>query len=511
MSLFSASSRVSVRDNLALLCLAALAIGLVVVRMRVQSITIDEANVALGYVIDPRPMQWTPTDENHVLSTALERLTLSVFPLSELTIRIPALLGATLYICAALSFCLRLTTRKILQLPLFLCLVLNPLILDFLVIARGYCLAMGFLLAAITLIADTLLGDESTAVQANLRSRCVWVSVLAALSVASNFAFTIVNAATLLLFCLWAAKRFGKGFASLAASCFLPGLAIGLVLCLTALWNPISHVDPAVGTRSLREMWRIMVAASFDNLNPEVVNPLLLVWTSHIRLVLPYLSVVAFVVLLAGVAIRRRDPADTHAHRLWSLARLLASIAALTLLLHWIALRTLHILLPKGRASLFLVLLLTLLFGVALAFWVHSTGRRAWSVVSGFGTAVLLAVAIYFIGCLRMTYFEEWRYDSATRQLYWILTGLHERCGITRFAVDWRYHSPVNFYRAAYGRYSLPEFPMVPSSDIPADRDAYALFYSTSEYLIQSQRLQVVYHDDESGAAIAIRQCEASK
>src|ERR1051326_6222090 len=226
MSLFSASSRVSVRDNLALLCLAALAIGLVVVRMRVQSITIDEANVALGYVIEPRPMQWTPTDENHVLSTALERLTLSVFPLSELTIRIPALLGATLYICAALSFCLRLTTRKILQLPLFLCLVLNPLILDFLVIARGYCLAMGFLLAAITLIADTLLGDESTAVQANLRSRCVWVSVLAALSVASNFAFTIVNAATLLLFCLWAAKRFGKGFASLAASCFLPGLAI---------------------------------------------------------------------------------------------------------------------------------------------------------------------------------------------------------------------------------------------------------------------------------------------
>src|SRR5207253_3037086 len=136
-------------------------------------------------------------------------------------------------------------------------------------------------------------------------------------------------AATLLLFCLWAVKRFGKRFASLAASCFLPGLAIGFVLCITTLWNPISHVDPAVGTRSLGEMWRIITTASFDDLNPEVVNPLLIVWTSHIRLVLPYVSVVAFVVLLAGVAIRRRDPADTHAGRLWALTRLLASIAAL--------------------------------------------------------------------------------------------------------------------------------------------------------------------------------------
>jgi hypothetical protein len=188
------------------------------------------------------------------------------------------------------------------------------------------------------------------------------------------------------------------------------------------------------------------------------------------------------------------------------LTRLLAAIAALTLVLHWIALHTLHISLPKGRSSLFLILLITLLFGAALVLRLQS-----WSPTTFGCVGVLLLVAIYFMGCLRIGYFKEWRYDADTKQIYWILSDLHRRCGITRFVADWRYYSPLIFYRAADGNHSLPEFPMTASGEIPTDRDAYALFYATSEDFIKKQNLQVLYHNNESGAAIAIRGCEARR
>jgi len=373
---------------------------------------------------------------------------------------------------------------------------------------------------AIALIADTVLADGPGG-QANLRRRCVWVSVLTALSAASNFSFAFVNAITLLLFFLWVAAEFRKsgrgGYTSLAVSCFLPGIVVGFVLCASSFWSPQSRAD--LGAQSLKEMWSVIMAASFDDLNPEVLNPRLIVWLNHIQPWLPYIWIAAFVVLLAGVEMNSRDSADSNLHRLRGLTRLLAVIAALTFLLHWIAFHTLHISLPRGRSSLFLVLLFTLLFGAALAVRLHpAASAQPAGRVRGFLQSdlsrscclgVLIVVAIYFIGCLRISYFKEWRYDADTKQLYWMLSDLHRRCGITHFAVDWRYHSSLNFYRAAYGKYSLPEFPMVTSGELPADRDAYALFYPTSQDFIEKQRLQVLYHSDESGAAIAIRGCQA--
>lgn len=476
------------RAPVALLCFAVAAVCLVVARAHVQSVTLDEADSYLLFAGESWPSQWYPSSGNHVLNSALAKFVTAVFPLSELTARVPAIAGAILYIGSAFYLCLLVTDRKLLRFSLFICLVCNPMVLDYLVAARGYSLAVGFLMAAIAVIA----GAMSAGNDDGLRHKCAWVSVLLALSCAANFSFAIANGITLLMFFWWAGRR--AGYARMAPVCFLPGIAAGLVAGgAVALEYPKSQLY--FGSHSLVEMWNGITAASFDELNPEVVNPMLLLPLSKIQEVLPYIAVLTAVMLFAGVEIGRSQ--NRGADWLLALMRLLAGIAVLTLLAHWIAFHTIHLLLPKSRTGLFFVPLCTLIFGVALSL------RFRW-----WGAVVLMLMGVYFLGCLRLSYFKEWKFDGDVKPVYWILNDLNHRCGFTEFATDWRYGSPLNFYRRVYANSTLPAFTGL-SMPFPTNKDVYVLNFPTTEDFIRKQELKVVYHNEQTDTVVAIRECGA--
>jgi hypothetical protein len=120
----------------------------------------------------------------------------TIFPFNELTTRMPAILGAAVYIGSAAYLCVLLTARRLLQFALFVCLAFNPLVLDYLVAARGYSLALGFLAAALALFSRAVLTKPAD-VQAQ------WISILLALSFAANFSFGIADGTVLLFAFLW--------------------------------------------------------------------------------------------------------------------------------------------------------------------------------------------------------------------------------------------------------------------------------------------------------------------
>jgi hypothetical protein len=74
-----------IKSNIALLCLAALAISLVVARACLQSVTIDEAHSCLGFARGSWLGLWYPGYPNHLLNSLLERPITTVFGLNELT------------------------------------------------------------------------------------------------------------------------------------------------------------------------------------------------------------------------------------------------------------------------------------------------------------------------------------------------------------------------------------------------------------------------------------------
>ena len=120
----------------------------------------------------------------------LMRLFTSVFGLSHLTVQAPALIGAALYICAAYCLCRLIARDWRLQWPLFVCLVYNPFIFDFLVVTRGYSLAMAFLLGAIGIPAYFVL-ENMNGREKSMNTACVLSSLCAGLSFAAKLLFCI--------------------------------------------------------------------------------------------------------------------------------------------------------------------------------------------------------------------------------------------------------------------------------------------------------------------------------
>ena len=147
------------------------------------------------FVAPTAPYHYSAGSNNHILNSLVMRLFVSVFGLSHLAARSGALLGALVYICAAVALCASITKSELLRCLAFVCLACNPFMMDYLVVARGYALAYGFLLAMLAVMATHYEEGRPSAVRA-----CAACSAFAALSVASNFAFTFACASVLILF-----------------------------------------------------------------------------------------------------------------------------------------------------------------------------------------------------------------------------------------------------------------------------------------------------------------------
>ena len=291
-------------------------------------------------------------------------VTTHAFGLSTLTARLPALLGAAIYIAAGYFLCTRITDRLSLQLPLFVCLLLNPFIFDFMVAARGYSLADAFLMTAIAIAVC----DRSSAL----------ASVALGLSFCANFSFAFVDLAAGLVILARALRR--ESSWRVAAACVLPGLAVALAIG-GYTFTRMKKVDLYYGAHSLGEMARGLVDATLYQINPRFGGSLFKVMRFGKPLMLPALGILC----AAQIAVTRR---------IGRVAAGIAGIAGFAVLLHWLAFHLFQLPLPMTRTGIFLLPLCTLMVG-AIAAEAGSWLRRGT-------TAALLCLAFYFVLCLRV-------------------------------------------------------------------------------------------------------------
>ena len=438
-----------------------------VARACVQSITIDEADTYLAWVARPNPSHWEAASNNHVLNSLLMRLTTSVFGVSHLTVRAPALLGAAIYIAAIYLLCVKLTPLRKLQWPLFVCLVYNPFIFDHMVAARGYALALGFLMAALAIAVCRKPAAASLAA----------CSVCVALSFAANFSFAFVDAAAMLAILIWACARTQaiQVRVRLLGACVLPGLLVSVFLSAPAVLH-WPKGDLAYGAHSLGETFRTVAQSSLYRPNPQMVNPMLLLGIEKVKnYLLPVLLILA-----AWQWVRRRN----------TLALVLLAIMATALGAHWLLLKSFHVLLPRDRTAIWIVPLLTLAIGVVAA------NRRAL-------TVMLYVMSFYYVLCLRLTYFKEWSWDADVNRIYPVIARYNHDYGVTDVVSNWQYVASLNFYRLQSGGESLDEIPG--PLQLPGGHSLYVLNWAFDEAFLKEQHLRVVYRAPDTDAVVAIR------
>ncbi|HXP87891.1 MAG TPA: hypothetical protein VN841_24385 [Bryobacteraceae bacterium] len=239
-----------------------------IVRASVQSITIDEAFTYLYFVALSLSKAWEASSNNHVLNTLLMWISTHAFGTSSITVRLPALLGAVLYVCVCGFLCKSITNRFTLRMLLFICLTYNPFLFDFMVAARGYSLADAFLLAAIAVpVWNRVKGRPS------LQTSCVLASLALGLSFTANFSFAFVDGAAFLAIVTWAIqRREGETIVGTLGFCALPGLIVVLLMCGYAL----SHWPKGElwwGAHSLKEMGQAWSSLRFTNWTRDSEGP----------------------------------------------------------------------------------------------------------------------------------------------------------------------------------------------------------------------------------------------
>jgi len=465
-----------------------------IVRARLQSITLDEADTYFWFVAKPGVGIFYPYANNHILNTLLIWLTTHAFGLSTITVRTPALLGALLYILTCYFLCRSITDRFSLQFPVFICLIYNPLISDFMVAARGYSLADAFLLAAIAVpLWHRVYGGPS------LDRCCALASLALGLSFTANFSFAFVDLGVFLAVVTWAIRRRGgKSAARIAGLCALPGLLVALLIAgpLLIHWK---REDLFYGAGSLGEMTHSLIEGSLYQLSPLFGASL-----RNIMRVLGPLLILALGILCAcQFVVTRVDGSfqDVRARWLGRFAAAIAFILAFSVLMHWLAFRLDGILLPLSRTGIFLLPLCCLLAAVIAAAPARST-LSLW-LRRGI-TAAFICLACHFLLCLRLTYFKEYEYDADVKDVYAVLEQLRQTYGVTDVAAHGTYLSSLNFYRLASPKDGFPEFTPV-MDDHPASKTINVLEGTYEKGFIERDGLAVIYQGESTGVVIAVR------
>ena len=485
-----------------LVLLALFAMLWAVIRACVQAVVIDEAETFEVFAGRASPTHWEPASNNHVLNSTLIRLSTLMLGPSHVSLRLPALFGALLYICAAYWLAQALSGENRVRIPAFLCLVYNPLVFDFFTVGRGYSLALAGLVAAIAL---SLWGEKQRLAGENfpvVRTVAI-ASTLLGVSFSANFSFAFVDFAALALLTIWAflmghQKVPGPSKLRALAAAIVPMLAVTAFFCSwTLLHWPAGQLWD--GVASLGETLRSVEDASLYQLNPHIVNPLLYPWLQWVQMhaLLPIVGIGLVVQMVFCLVAMKRGEAEGR--WLWMVAGAAVILLVLSLGMHSAAHQFFGLLFPRARTAIYIVPLVTLLVA-ALA---SMPGTSVWAGRRRvFALAGLWALAGSYLLSMRLTYTQEWQYLTDVKNVYWALQYLSKVHHVHDIASSWRYSASLNFYRRQYGGEGFNE--VWSTGPYPPGKQAYVLFGPVDESYAVLNNLEIVYRGAESGAMIAV-------
>jgi len=477
----------------------------VISRAHLQSVTVDEADSYLQFVAPAWASQWYPSSGNHVLNSILIRLFTWLFGLSHLTLRAPALIGGAVYMVAVFRLCLLMTEEELFVWPLFVSFVYNPFVMDYMVAARGYGLAVGFLMMEIFLLARQIVTYEPGG-EAALRRDCMMASVCAALSFAANFSFAYADGSGILVFWVWAcwkmwtfhgrsceaAKKCGR----LLAWCVAPGFLVAFLVVGSAV---ISYPKSQLyyGARQLSETWKSVVDSCFSGLNTAIVNPLLARILQNARDFLPWLAVVLCVLEFVVPGWPR---SSAKRSRLLQVAAFGGGVVVLTLTLHWLQFKVARVPLPMYRTALFFAPLTMVVWGAVTA---AEKQNRAGRILQRLSLVVWFVGAAYFVGSLRLMHFFEWSSAADVRAAYPVIQEVAQRYGVRDIPTAWDYASALNFYRVYFHESNLKTFCW--TLPPPRGKEIYVLPYDNFQDFIRTEGLHILYRGERTQLTILAR------
>jgi hypothetical protein len=507
-----------------------------VYRAGTQSISHDEGVIYEWLLADSWSHVLTHQHGNHhVVSDLLSKLTISLFGLSEISLRIPALLGGLLYFYAVFRISALLFGGGILSLLSVALLCLNPFVLDYLVCARGYGLALGFFFYALYQLARHLADSDDGG-----RRLLTRAGVALGLSIGSNPIMVFPGAGlvlSLLALLVGAGlirqpvteapvkgkprnsrkekRRQSRHQPSAGSPVWsteqallrfvLPAVAVGGVLSM--LPSRLIELEVGyLGPHSLRAILEALVR--FSIFHSPAGSAGLAAWLPEKTTVWIVTNLVVPAGLVGLLAVAIRIAAAWAGKRSFDglplISRfllLLAGMMPVTVALIVLSRYGFQAPYPEMRTAMYWIPLLSLAFLSALRWCGEGGGirRMCFAPVA----AILVVCVLQYVTQFNTRYFAEWSYCAAGKDMMRIVRAEHERKPGTavRVGATWQLEPMINFYRVAWGLdWMAPVYRQSPDGPF----DYYLLAFGDTS-LVERLHLKVLLRDRLSGTVLAKR------
>ena len=470
---------------------------------------------------------------HHPLTVLFSRVSIGIFGLSEFSQRLPSVLGAVLYFYAVFQICALLLGEGALFLLGTAFLSLNPFLLDYLCLARGYSLGLAFFLYALYQLMLYLSATRGAENPNRILNRA---GLAAGLSIGCNVIMIFPTGALVLAFFAlliadWllakpapekpaaAPKERGKkkerkrrappatdvgrsawqAMIHLAVPAFLVA-GIGVTLPRKLVQLEEGYLGPPSIFAILEGIVRpslLHSARGHLGLAALVPPDLLVRMVTYVLAPLLFLGLVTWTIATVYQWARGRS-FDTlpEADRLLLLLGVTMPVALAMIVAsrYWFAQPY-----PEMRTVLYWIPL----FGLACLAMVKRllAGARAQQIGAAAVVALMVLGVAQFVTQFNTRYFAEWAYCAATKDMMETIRAQHAATPDARVRVgaSWEFEPGINFYRAMWRlRWMDPVFRESPD----AEYDYYILLRDDRS-LVGRRGLKPLMKDDLSQSALA--------
>lgn len=363
-------------------------------------ITVDESTTVFNYVpkivVDTLTYCTEVNTNNHILNTLGIKILTGTFGWHPMIVRFPVLMGAGLYIWAAVHLSQRLSESGWVRLFILMMLLGNPYLLEFFSLARGYGLAAGLVLAA--------LWQAWRYLEENQREYLRNAFIFAGLAVYANFTLLIFFApfCVLLLLSAWQSNPSFPDFWKTNKA------ALITLLVFVALWvEPLHQLSKCPEILQWNELNSLFESVKLSVKATMMGNAYL---GDDTALIFTWLLVI-FSVGIGVVAVmrwQRQGFSFVSDPRLF-IAAMLPGIV-MTNVLQVCLTKTPYL---EPRMAVFYWPVFALQLGVAAAWLWQRYSQRTWI----FMAPIWLFAVLNLSRCVNLTQSEEWWFDRETYQV----------------------------------------------------------------------------------------------
>jgi hypothetical protein len=511
--------------HIAALALFAALLASNIYRAATQSIVHDEALTWVEYLAGPTSDIFQHYDaNNHFLATILFKISVTLFGDSEFALRLPTLFAGAWFFWTIFGLSGLLFGDGWLFLLACAALTLNPILLDFLVAARGYGLAMAGLFWGFYQIMSWL-DERSHGVPEHQLHRRLWKAALGfSVAVAANLTFLMPVLIMASAFCVLLLRKREKTNPSEAPAPsstrkknkkakskapieaahpydsflhFVVPIILAAIAFLIAAPIDTAHTrDFYAGKSKVVTSWQGLIQVSFAYGDAAALQRVERIWAGF---ALYFFPAIVFTALIVAFMRARMDRSALGLAVLFS-SLAVAGSATLLVAAHL----AVDIPYPEDRTGIYFVPLATLAaLGLAKLF-LEQPGPPGW--VGSAVAVVLLSFTLEFAAQWNVKSFWVWRYDADSKRIFEKLEEIEKPATLgpeeIRLGASWVYDPSLNFYRVIHKIVWMA----------PLVRDGFGgqrQFYVVSpeeQHLATLPRMKPVYQGPISGTILAIPQ-----